>query len=174
MVRTWPPVKPSARSSPISRVRWMTPSDMVLTKPTAAIADETTTTQIMTAETLRRMSSVWAAWVAVRSHESAAVRSAAKPAANVVTSVTPMTSPIVERVVRPGSRTALRAATLLGGSRAEQPAGRRDQAGYHEPGADEDAGAGEHRAQCRQQEAEGGPGLAQRGRNGEHEGAGCR
>ncbi len=70
----------------------------------------------MTAEMLRRMSSVCAAWVGVRSHESAAVRSAAKPAANVVTNVTPMTSPIVERVVRPGSRTALRAATLLGGS----------------------------------------------------------
>ena len=70
----------------------------------------------MIAETLRRMSSVCAAWVGLRSHESAAVRSAAKPAANVVTKVTPMTSPIVERVVRPGSRTALRAATLLGGS----------------------------------------------------------
>ena len=50
ITRTCPAVKPSARNSPISRVRWMTASDIVLTKPTAAIAEETITMQIMTTE----------------------------------------------------------------------------------------------------------------------------
>ncbi len=50
ITRTCRAVKPSARSSPISRVRWMTASDIVLTKPTAAIAEETATMQIMTTD----------------------------------------------------------------------------------------------------------------------------
>ena len=39
------------------------------------------------------------------------------PEANVVTSATPMTSPIVDRVAPKGSMTAFRRATTLDGSR---------------------------------------------------------
>ena len=117
MVRTWRRVKPSDRSSPISRCRWITVSDIVLTKPTAAITDEITMMQIITVEVT---ASIWLASARRAGSSSQAATeccSADVPEAKVVTRATPMTRPIVDRVVRSGSSTALRRATTLDGSR---------------------------------------------------------
>ena len=134
------------RSSPISRRRWMTVSDIVLTNPTAEMTAEITTMAIITAVVVESRRCICSSSAGDRSHEPTDCCRARRPDENVVTRVTPTTRPIVERVVRSGSRTALRPATRATGpvpsSRLTMP----DQPGDDEPGAHQEPGAGHDRA----------------------------
>ena len=101
MRRTWPFDTPSARSSPSSRRRCTTPIVSRFTSPTPAITAETPTRPIM---------------IAANESSTAAISGGSEPpaaavitaftdsiaTANIVTSVTPITTPIAMRDERSG------------------------------------------------------------------------
>ena len=142
MRRSWRRSKPSARSSPSSRVRCSTLSDRVFTMPIAAMRalKPMSTEKIVTVAFEHLVDAGVHLGLRLLRREDHRADSDSIATANVVTRVTPITSPIVMRELRSGWRTAFSAASARRRTRPEQPPDEPERRRHHDVGAEDDAG----------------------------------